>query len=388
MTTTNTSNTNASNAAGGQHARTGDNPPGDGATDAALADSSLRWDVPTPTTTVFDWDYTNGREQLLRLYDKGTRKQWVSSDRIDWNHELDPTNPIGIPDEVIPIADAPIWSRLSDQRKGEVRQHMVAWQFSQFMHGEQGALVCTAKIVNTVPHIDSKFYAATQVIDEARHVETYSRFLHEKVKLTYPLNPNLKVLLDQGLSDSRWDFTYLAMQVLIEGLALAAFGTIRMLASDPLAKAVNTYVMQDEARHVMFGRLALRDYYPQLTDAERDEREEFVVEACYRMRDRFLAEEVWERLGLPAEETLEHVKTSETQITFRGLLFERIVPVLRDIGLFGPKVRAAFTDMGVMGYQDTDVEELMAQDEAMAEELDRQRQESHVAAVADLGSTD
>ncbi|MCB0951210.1 MAG: ferritin-like domain-containing protein [Microthrixaceae bacterium] len=354
-------------------------------TTEALHDSSLRWDVPTPTTTVFDWDYTNGRDHLLRLYDKGTRKQWVSSDRIDWDHEIDPMNPLGVPDDVIPIADAPIWQRLSEEQKGEVRHHMVAWQFSQFMHGEQGALVCSSKIVNTVPQIDSKFYAATQVVDEARHVETYSRFLHEKVKLTYPLNPNLKVLLDQGLSDSRWDFTYLAMQVLIEGLALAAFGTIRMLATDPLAKAVNTYVMQDEARHVMFGRLALRDYYPELTDAERDEREEFVVEACYRMRDRFLAEELWERLGLPASETLEHVKTSETQIMFRGLLFQRIVPVLRDIGLFGDKVRAAFTDMGVMGYQDTDVEELMAEDEAMAEELDRQRAEAHVEGVAAAG---
>lgn len=357
-------------------------------TTEALSDSSKSWSVPTPTTTVFDWDYTHGREQLLRLYDKGTRKQWVASDRIDWDHDLDPTNPIGVPDEVVPIVDSPIWAKLSDTDKGEVRQHMVAWQFSQFMHGEQGALVCAAKIVNTVPNLDSKFYAATQVIDEARHVEIYSRFLHEKVKLTYPLNPNLKVLLDQGLSDSRWDFTYLAMQVLIEGLALAAFGLIRTMAQDPLARAVNTYVMQDEARHVMFGRLALRDYYPELTQAERDEREEFVVEACYRMRDRFLAEEVWATLGLPADQTLEHVRNSDTQILFRSMLFQRIVPVLRDIGLFGPKVQAAFTDMGVMGFQDTDVEVLMAEDDAMAEELDRLRQDTHVAATADIGADD
>ncbi len=216
-----------------------DTPTGDPTTEA-LTDSSASWSVPTPTTTVFDWEYTKGREQLLRLYDKGTRKQWVASDRIDWDHELDPTNPIGVPDDVIPIVESPIWAKLSEAEQSEVRQHMVAWQFSQFMHGEQGALVCTAKIVNTVPNIDSKFYAATQVIDEARHVEIYSRFLHEKVKLTYPINPNLKVLLDQGLSDSRWDFTYLAMQVLIEGLALAAFGQIRTLASDPLARGRRT----------------------------------------------------------------------------------------------------------------------------------------------------
>ena len=211
------------------------------------------------------------------------------------------------------------------------------------MHGEQGALICTAKIVQTVPDIDSKFYAATQVIDEARHVEVYSRYLHEKLRLVYPLNPHLKALLDDVISDNRWDMTYLGMQVLIEGLALAAFGIIRNNAQNPLAKALNAYVMQDEARHVMFGRLALRDYYPQLTQAERDEREAFCIEACYLMRDRFLGEEVWERLELPAE-IATYVDNSETLRQFRNFLFMRIVPILRDIGLWGPTPRSLRAD--------------------------------------------
>jgi hypothetical protein len=346
---------------------------------AAIDDSADKWSVVTPTVSVFDWDYTHGREQLLRLYDKGTRRQWVASDRLDWSHDVDPTNPLGAPDEAIPIADSPIWPKLSEQQKGEVRQHAVSWQFSQFMHGEQGALLCASKIVNAVPDIDSKFYAATQVVDEARHVEVYSRYLHEKLELTYPINPYLKVLLDQALSDTRWDFTYLAMQVLIEGLALAAFGLIRNVATDPLGRAVNAYVMQDEARHVMFGRLALRDYYPQLTDAERLEREEFAVEACYLMRDRFLGEEVWDRLGMPTAEIVEHVRTSEIQMMFRGFLFQRIVPVLRDIGLWGEKIQAAFIDMGVLEFADTDLDALVAEDDAIADEFDRQR---HVEAVA------
>src|SRR5690606_38636741 len=139
-----------------------------------------------------------------------------------------------------------------------------AWQISQFLHGEQGALICTAKIVEQVPHIDAKFYAATQVIDEARHVETYSRLLHEKFERAFPITGPLKSLLENICTDSRWDFTYLGMQVLIEGLALAAFQRIRDQAMNQLAAQVNAYVMQDEARHVAFGRLALRDYYPEL----------------------------------------------------------------------------------------------------------------------------
>jgi hypothetical protein len=339
-----------------------------------------KWGIPSPATTMFDFDYTGGREQLLRLYDKGTRRQWIGSDRLDWSLEVDLDNPVGMPDEVNPLFGTEWWEKMDEKRRGELRRHVEAWRFSQFMHGEQGALICTAKIVQTVPDMDSKFYAATQVIDEARHVEVYSRYLHEKLQLVYPLNKNLKSLLDDVISDSRWDMTYLGMQVLIEGLALAAFGVIRNLAQEPLAKSLNAYVMQDEARHVMFGRLALRDYYPQLTEAERTEREEFCVEACYRMRDRFLGEEIFERLELPPELTT-YVENSESLRVFRSFLFMRIVPILKDIGLWGTKVRSAFEEMGVIAFADTDIDAEMADDEAAAEEYDRTRME-HVTAVA------
>jgi hypothetical protein len=268
---------------------------------------------------------------------------------------------------------------MTEGERGNLRRHVEAWRFSQFMHGEQGALVCAAKIVQTVPDIDSKFYAATQVIDEARHVEVYSRYVHEKLQLVYPLNPHLESLLNDVIADSRWDMTYLGMQVIIEGLALAAFGVIRNMATDPLARALNAYVMQDEARHVMFGRLALRDFYPQLTDAERDEREEFCVDACYLMRDRFLGEEIWPRVGLPPE-VGEYVEHSEVMREFRSFLFLRIVPILREIGLWGSRVRGAFEDMGVLAFADADLDAEMANDEAAAEEFDAQM--THVKAVA------
>src|ERR1700734_3868438 len=324
-----------------------------------------KWGIESPSTTMFDFNYTGGRDQLLRLYDKGTRRQWIGSDRLDWGTDVDLTNPVGMPVEIMPIFGTPWWDDMDEERRGELRRHLEAWRSSQFMHGEQGALICTAKIVQTVPDIDSKYYAATQVIDEARHVETYSRYL-DKIGIAYPINENLKSLLDDVLTDSRWDMTYLGMQVLIEGLALAAFGLIRNPAGDPLGKAVNAYVMQDEARHVMFGRLALRDYYPQLTQAERDDREEFCADACYRMRDRFLADELWERLGYDTEACIAFVKESESQKVFRSLLFTRIVPTLKDVGLWGPTMRQTFADMGVIGYESTDLDGVMAEDETVA----------------------
>jgi hypothetical protein len=221
--------------------------------------------------------------------------------------------------------------------------------------------------------MDAKFYAATQVIDEARHVEAYSRLLHQKFELAYPINPQLRTLLDQIVRDSRWDMTYLGMQILIEGLALAAFQLIRDGAKNPLAAAVNAYVMQDEARHVAFGRLALRDYYPKLTDKERDEREEFVVDACYLMRDRFMAEEVWEQLGLPVDECIAHTDSSKWMKDFRSYLFTRIVPNIKQIGLWGPRIRKAYSEMGIMGLADVDAEALQRDDERVAEEFDRRQ---------------
>ncbi|MHB1711894.1 MAG: ferritin-like domain-containing protein [Acidimicrobiales bacterium] len=333
-------------------------------------------------TASFTWEYDNGREKLINLYDKGKRKQWDAKERIDWSHSPDPENPLQVPDEMVPIFGSTVWDRLDRSERGKVRRHMVAWQFSQFLHGEQGALICTAKIVQTVPDIDAKYYAATQVMDEARHVETYSRYL-DKIETAYPINPNLRSLLDDVLSDSRWDMTYLGMQILIEGLALAAFGLIRNTAGDPLGKAVNAYVMQDEARHVMFGRLALRDYYPQLSQAERDDREDFCAEACYRMRDRFLGEELWECLGYAPEDCIEYVNESETQKVFRSLLFTRIVPTLKDIGLWGPTMRQSFADMGVIGYESTDLDAVMAEDESIAEAVDIQQRASIDAAIAE-----
>ena len=180
-------------------------------------------------------------------------------------------------------------------------------------------------------------------------------------------------MLENTLTDRRWDMTYLGMQILIEGLALAAFQRIRDTAKNPLAAAVNAYVMQDEARHVAFGRLALRDYYPQLSDAERDEREEFVVEACYHMRDRFNQREVWDNLGLPVEECIRFTMESDTMRQFRTRIFTRIVPTVKDIGLWGPRVRKAYADMGVLDLAEVDAEALLDKDNRVAEEFDAQR---------------
>ncbi len=343
------------------------------------------WDVPAAGAARFTWEYDDGRDRLLSLYQKGKDKQWDAQKRINWDPEVDTCNAVGLPDEFNPLLGSPIYDKMTLAERDELGRQQSSWLFSQFLHGEQGALTVSARIVESVPDLDSKFYASTQVMDEARHVELFNKFINDKLGLYFPVNQDLARLLEAALSDGRWDLPYLGMQVLIEGLALAAFGVYRDMATNPLVKQLLAYVMQDEARHVAFGRLALRDYYDQLTQAERDEREEFVVEGCYLMRDRFRGQEVYERMGLPVDECVEYTDNSVVYQTYQSLLFSRIVPCVRDIGLWGPKVQKAYEEMGVLDAAKADLGELMRRDEEIAEEYDRElagRQAEVQAAIA------
>jgi hypothetical protein len=333
------------------------------------------WKFPASGEVAFTWDYDARSDELLKLYSKGKKEQWDADARIDWSLPVDPEDPMQMEDEVVPLYGTPLWHKLSPKQHAELRYHSQVFNLSQFLHGEQGALVCAARIVQDAPRIEAKFYAATQVMDEARHVEAYRRLLTEKFRFVYPISKPLKTLLEQALNDPRWDFTYLGMQVLIEGLALVAFQRIRDYSKNALCASVNAYVMQDEARHVAFGRLALRDYYPELTEAERREREEFVIEGSYHLRDRFNSPEMWEQLGMDWKDVGPVLDQSEGQIRFRKRLFSRIVPTVRDIGLWSDKVQKAYAELGGMQYANTNAQEMLDNDARVAEEFDRKMRE-------------
>jgi hypothetical protein len=229
------------------------------------------------------------------------------------------------------------------------------WTLSQFLHGEQGALLCTAKIVETVPWYDAKLYASTQVVDEARHVEVFAKYLDTKLSGHYPINAHLGLLLDDIVNDSRWDMTYLGMQIMVEGLALAAFGFMNIITTEPLLKRLLRYVMSDEARHVAFGVLSLKEVYDGMTDAEMLDRQEFAYEAAVRMRDRFMSQEVWERMGVNPRDVLPIVLRDPTRDLFQQMLFSKIVPNCKKLGLLDRNdkwLRHRFEEMGVIQFED------------------------------------
>jgi len=319
--------------------------------------------VRTSFPTTFTWDYRSHDASLKRLYANAKRDQWDGTTALDWRIAVEPEAE-NLPDSQIAIYDSPLWHRMTARERARLRHESMAWILSQFLHGEQGALLATAQLVDAVPLMDAKLYASTQVMDEARHVEVYDRYLRTKLEIVYPINPNLKMLLDQILADSRWDMKYLGMQILVEGLALAAFGFIRAYANEPLIRDLTAHVMRDEARHVAFGVIALRDFYrTHFIAAEVRERQQFVYEACVLMRDRFLARDVWERIGLPADECCEYALRAPSMLEFRRMLFSKIVPNVKKLGLLDGWLRDRFTELGILQY-----EELAASDEeALAE---------------------
>ena len=306
--------------------------------------------IEVPQSLVYNWEYASPRARLSRLYENAKRDQWNASSRLDWSIDVDPERGL-LPDAAIGIYGTEIWASLDARQIERLRHEAISWQLCQFLHGEQGALLATAQIVDAVPWFEAKQYGATQVMDEARHVEVYRRFIQEKLGHEYPVNRELKRLLDQILSDSRWDMKFLGMQIIVEGLALAAFGTIRDTTSNPLLRDLTAAVMEDESRHVAFGVLSLREFCENLCEAERDEREEFVYEACVLMRDRISNREVWETMGLDADACIAASDESLLAKQFRYRLFSKIVPNVKSLGLLSDRQRVRFEQLGILAYE-------------------------------------
>ena len=290
--------------------------------------------------TYMNWDYSTTSSRLWALYEKSKTAQWNVATDIDWSHDvrfgepLSGANAAGVlqvaalPGSPVP---EPLWNRF--------RWEYQAWMVSQFLHGEQGALVTTARLVETVPDMAAKIYAAAQVADEARHVEAFARYIEEKIGVSYPVNPGLQTLLRDLLSDSRWDVVYLGMQVIVEGIALAATRVASIGFGDPIITSISRMIARDEARHISFGLVALTGLYADATSGELADRDAFLLEAIYLMSQRFTLREVWENLGVDVDQGVRFAKTDPTMSSFRQLLFHKAVQVLQRIGLLSPKLR-------------------------------------------------
>jgi hypothetical protein len=206
-----------------------------------------------------------------------------------------------------------------------------------------------------VPDLDSKYYAASQAVDEARHVEVFSRYLRENVPQPYPITAPLAELLEDLLSDSRWDITALGMQIVVEALAMAAFRLANTTFHDDLICQITRLVARDEARHVSFGVLSLEGIYREMTATELADREEMVLDSASLMRRRFLLEDVWERMEVDRDEGVGFASHNELMIKYRQAIFAKVVAALGNIGLLTDRVRDGLDKLDLLGFADRSV---------------------------------
>jgi hypothetical protein len=294
--------------------------------------------------------YEDGEAGLMRLYQKAKAAQWNADTDVNWEYELNPENPLNLHDGTILIYGTPLWDKLDDKARTLVRQHTQSWMLSQILHGEQAALLCASRLAQAEETLPAKLCAAVQVIDEARHVEAYSRLL-EKMLARYAMSPSLRSLVQDTITSSKLDITNLGMQILVEGVALAIFHMIVAYTRDPFVKDVIARIQRNEARHFAVGRITLEPLYADLTDAERREREEFVCEGAVALYEHLCADDIWEPIGLSPKECKETVRESNMSRALRRALFRRLVPSIRDMSLLTPKVRDTFDKMGVLDYE-------------------------------------
>ncbi|MEH1123254.1 ferritin-like domain-containing protein [Micromonospora sp. CPCC 206061] len=309
------------------------------------------WRVPATVLAQLSSDYRPTNPRIESLYQRAKQAQWNAATDVDWTLQV----PFGapLPDDsryAMASFEASPLARRGRPAWDSFRWELQSWMVSQFLHGEQAALVVAARLVEVVPDVESKFYAASQAMDEARHVEAFSRYLREKVPQMYPVTASLGALLDDVLADSRWDVTALGMQIIVEALAMAAFRLADTTFHDDLIKHIARLVARDEARHVSFGVLSLERVYREMTTTERADREEMVLDAASLMRRRFLLEDIWERLDVGMDDGVRYAANNPLMVKYRQAIFAKVVTALDNIGLLTPRVREGLEQLGLLDF--------------------------------------
>jgi para-aminobenzoate N-oxygenase AurF len=306
----------------------------------------------TAMQVIYQWDYDPAIEELRNLYVKATEAQWIAAREIDWDRPIDrglfAETPIG---GRLAVEKTSYWRQLDPERAWEATRRTAAFRLSNFLHGEQGALMVAAQLVNAVPHTDAKFYAATQTMDEARHVEVFARYI-EKLDTVHPIAPPLKQILDATLATDDWLKKLVGMQIVVEGLALYSFREMRQLTKEPLLRDLLTYVARDESRHHAYGVQYIERCIPFLSARARTELEDFALEAARTLVDNRRQQglfsavlRIWGEAGLDTTALFASLTAEREQIMGPHTPGQRlgpvqgfVIPTLRRCGLLSERV--------------------------------------------------
>jgi len=342
--------------------------------------------VRTALTAIYNWDYEPEIDQIRTLYANALERQWIAVRDLDWSRGVDKeafSRQFSIGG--LPVSDTEFWKSLSPETRWEVSRRSASFMLSNFLHGEQGALMVAGQLVNAVPHTEAKFYAATQTMDEARHVEVFAAYVR-LLDEVHEISPGLKKLLDNVLATPHWTFKAVGMQVVTEGLALYTFRDMRNQSEEPLLKQLLTYVSRDEARHTGYGIKYLSEVVPRLSDAERAEIEDFAFESARlivdsragtTMRDSVLA--IWAEAGVDPAEAMEQLAAERELIAQRvqqsggrmGPISGFVIPTLQAIGLYSERLAGHFEDMFAANFGEETAARIRSHTRELPEDLER-----------------
>lgn len=310
--------------------------------------------------SIFISNYEVKNERITNLYNKANSNFWNPKTDIDWSIEIDQEKIINkelIPKNFTKYIGTPFekwrekeWLKYNIEAKN--------YNISQLRHSEQAGLLFAVKLAEKVPYFESKLFASTQAIDEAKHLDVFTQYINKHIETQYTFNSVIENYLADILNDSRWDFVYLGGQVIGEGQTLSYLSTIYHTTLDPLLKQILRLILSDEARHVAFGVLSLTDEYKDLSDLEMKERQEFAYETSIKILGRLNQDEVWEKLGVnPIEAKNISVNSTKNKMA-RQISFSKIVPNCKKLGLLDRNdgwLRRRFEELEVIHFEDMEI---------------------------------
>jgi len=327
-----------------------------------------------PMEIAWTFDYALGRGKVEDLYRRAKQNQWDSDEILPWSTPVDPSKPL-VSDRSSLFYQMPFFNKLSKSQRETFTAHSTAQLLSQFLHGEQGALMTAACVTHSVPDATAKFYAATQTMDEARHVEVYSKYC-DKIAMVYPMSPWLKALIDATLKSDRYEKVMIGMNMIVEGLALGAFNNMYHSTTCPLLKAITFNVMRDESRHVSFGHAYLGPVIAKLDEAEREDLAEFafnavniIVQSMKASDGQSLASradpgfmEVLANSGIDADDFFAGLEEAAALGITQELppgqihsLKDLMLPAIARVGLITPTVRKKYEEVGIPISEDVHI---------------------------------
>jgi hypothetical protein len=316
-----------------------------------IARLRARTDVDAPLTLHWAWEYGSEVEELRNLYEKGKVNQWNAERDLDWS------TPVSN-DEWVMSPEASMLAQICRlMGKDEATQKAAAFDelahlLSQLLHGEQAALQICGQLTNVCATMDEKWYSASQVTDEARHIEALSKFLSRKMGGLYPINPTLKVLLDELLRADTARKKTLGMQTLFEGMAVGIFDLLRRESRNPLLEEMIRRIEQDEARHAAFGVLTMRRAVREADASERAEMEEWafgILEALNANQQLDMLQVLGPKYGIDPESLTQATLALPNWAELNSLVYmHTVIPNLRNLGLVTERTEDGYRKLGML----------------------------------------